>query len=77
MVYCYACLCCRWEGEKEKEVGRDKATGKIRVEVDPKYYRPTEVVSTYLVTCVACLTLHAPLAMVWRKSLYVDTLYLP
>lgn len=32
-----------WEGEKEKEVGRDKATGKIRVEVDPKYYRPTEV----------------------------------
>ncbi len=33
----------RWEGEAENEKGIDKQTGKILVEVDPKYYRPTEV----------------------------------
>jgi len=35
----------RWEGTAEEEKGIEKATGKVRVEVDPKYYRPTEVVS--------------------------------
>ena len=35
----------RWKGTAEEEKGVDKATGKVRVEVDPKYYRPTEVVS--------------------------------
>lgn len=33
----------RWEGENEKEKGIDTKTGNILVEVDPKYYRPTEV----------------------------------
>jgi GDPmannose 4,6-dehydratase len=32
-----------WQGEKEKEVGSCKKTGKIMVKIDPKYYRPTEV----------------------------------
>ncbi|MBN1967950.1 MAG: GDP-mannose 4,6-dehydratase [Candidatus Delongbacteria bacterium] len=32
-----------WEGEEDKEVGKDSKTGKILVAVDPKYYRPTEV----------------------------------
>ena len=32
-----------WEGEKEKEVGRDRATGKPLITIDPIYYRPTEV----------------------------------
>eukprot|EP00732_Lithocolla_globosa_P005232 Lithocolla_globosa_v1_NODE_5280_length_1269_cov_11.476112.p1 type:complete len:362 gc:universal NODE_5280_length_1269_cov_11.476112:1203-118(-) len=32
-----------WEGEKEDEVGKDKKTGAVRVRVDPRYYRPTEV----------------------------------
>lgn len=32
-----------WEGSAEAEVGKDKKTGKIRVRVDPKYYRPAEV----------------------------------
>jgi GDPmannose 4,6-dehydratase len=32
-----------WEGEKEKEVGRDRATGSILIKIDPIYYRPTEV----------------------------------
>jgi GDPmannose 4,6-dehydratase len=32
-----------WEGEDEAEKGYDTATGRCVVEVDPQYYRPTEV----------------------------------
>ncbi|MDD9908814.1 MAG: GDP-mannose 4,6-dehydratase [Ahrensia sp.] len=32
-----------WSGEKENEIGRDASDGAIRVQVDPNYYRPTEV----------------------------------
>ncbi|XP_049776901.1 GDP-mannose 4,6 dehydratase isoform X1 [Schistocerca cancellata] len=32
-----------WEGKGENEVGREKDTGVIRVKVNPKYFRPTEV----------------------------------
>lgn len=32
-----------WCGEGVDEKGTDKATGKVLVEVDPKYFRPTEV----------------------------------
>ena len=32
-----------WEGKDEKEKGVDKKTGKVLVEVDPGYFRPTEV----------------------------------
>ncbi len=33
----------RWQGSAEEEIGIDAATGTVRVRVDPKYYRPTEV----------------------------------
>ena len=33
----------KWQGEGLEEKGIDRATGKILVEVDPKYFRPTEV----------------------------------
>lgn len=33
----------RWEGEGVEERGIDIATGRVLVEVDPKYFRPTEV----------------------------------
>lgn len=33
----------RWEGEGMNEKGIDIATGKVLVEVDPKYFRPAEV----------------------------------
>ena len=33
----------KWIGENEKEYGINKKTGKVIVEVDPRYYRPTEV----------------------------------
>jgi GDPmannose 4,6-dehydratase len=32
-----------WEGEGVNEKGVDQSTGKVLVEVDPKYFRPTEV----------------------------------
>lgn len=32
-----------WEGEGVNEIGRDKDSGKILVEVDPMFYRPAEV----------------------------------
>lgn len=33
----------RWEGEGVDEKGYDAKTGEVLVEVDPKYFRPTEV----------------------------------
>ncbi len=33
----------RWEGEGIKEKGSDENTGKVLIEVDPRYFRPTEV----------------------------------
>ena len=32
-----------WEGHGDCEVGKEKGTNVIRVKVNPKYYRPTEV----------------------------------
>jgi len=32
-----------WKGEEEKQVGMTKKDGKTIIEVDPRYYRPTEV----------------------------------
>lgn len=33
----------RWEGKGQEEKGIDVATGKVLIEIDPKYYRPAEV----------------------------------
>lgn len=33
-----------WEGKGVNEVGREKGCGTVRVKINPKYYRPTEVV---------------------------------
>jgi GDPmannose 4,6-dehydratase len=32
-----------WSGEGREEKGRDRASGRILVEIDPRYFRPTEV----------------------------------
>lgn len=32
-----------WKGSGDSEKGKDAKTGKVIIEVDPKYYRPTEV----------------------------------
>ena len=34
-----------WHGEGEEETGIDAASGQVRVRVDPRYFRPTEVES--------------------------------
>jgi len=41
----FACLNMNivWSGEAENEIGTDKASGKVVVKIDKKYYRPTEV----------------------------------
>ncbi|XP_077293126.1 GDP-mannose 4,6 dehydratase [Arctopsyche grandis] len=33
----------KWEGKGDDEVGRDSETGQIRIKINKKYYRPTEV----------------------------------
>jgi GDPmannose 4,6-dehydratase len=33
----------RWEGEGINEIGKEKGTGTVRITVNPKYFRPTEV----------------------------------
>jgi len=37
-------LLCRWQGSGVDEVGIEEGTDKVRIQVDPRYYRPTEVV---------------------------------
>jgi GDPmannose 4,6-dehydratase len=32
-----------WKGKGSKEVGIDASTGRVLIEIDPRYYRPTEV----------------------------------
>ena len=32
-----------WQGQAEREVGRDARTGQVRVRVNPRFYRPCEV----------------------------------
>ena len=32
-----------WEGQGIDETGNDSASGRVRVKVDPRYFRPTEV----------------------------------
>ena len=32
-----------WQGQAENEVGIDKHNGKIRVKINPQFYRPTEI----------------------------------
>jgi GDPmannose 4,6-dehydratase len=38
-----ACIEVQWEGSGDAERGIDRATGNVVVEVDPRYFRPTEV----------------------------------
>lgn len=45
----------RWDGEGVNEVGKDKNTGEVRVKVNPKFYRPTEVVRVTSL-CSVCHT---------------------
>jgi GDPmannose 4,6-dehydratase len=33
----------QWSGTGDKEVGKDKNTGVVRVKINPEFYRPAEV----------------------------------
>lgn len=43
LAFSYLGIELRWEGEGVDEKGIDTVTGKVLVEVDPKYFRPSEV----------------------------------
>lgn len=43
LAFHYAGIELRWEGEGVDEKGIDEATGRVLVEVDPRFFRPTEV----------------------------------
>ena len=43
LAFHYAGIELEWQGEGIDEKGIDKATGRVLVEVDPKYFRPAEV----------------------------------
>ena len=43
LAFAEAGIALRWEGEGIHEKGIDNATGRVLVEVDPKYFRPAEV----------------------------------
>ncbi len=43
LAFQYAGIELTWEGAGVDEKGIDKATGKILIEVDPKFFRPTDV----------------------------------
>lgn len=39
----------KWEGKDEDEIGIEVETGIVRVKINKKYYRPTEVVSVIFI----------------------------
>lgn len=43
LAFHYAGIELEWQGESIDEKGIDKATGKVLVEVDPRFFRPSEV----------------------------------
>ncbi|MCQ5363553.1 GDP-mannose 4,6-dehydratase [Anoxybacillus salavatliensis] len=43
LAFKYAGIDIEWQGEGLNEKGIDKATGRVLIEVDPKYFRPAEV----------------------------------
>ena len=47
LAFRYAGIELRWEGEGEHERGIDVQTGKVRVQVSPDFYRPTDVVNLW------------------------------
>lgn len=43
MAFSQAGIALQWSGRGTEEVAKDPKTGKVRVEVDPRYFRPAEV----------------------------------
>lgn len=47
LAFHYAGIELEWQGKDMEEKGIDKATGKVLVEVNPEFYRPTDVVNLW------------------------------
>lgn len=60
-----------WVGHGLDEVGREKATGYVRVTVNTKYFRPTEVVSFFLPSSSFCITIENVLNLMQQQCLFV------
>ena len=43
LAFRYAGITLRWEGSEAEEKGIDEKTGRVLVEVEPRFYRPTDV----------------------------------
>jgi GDPmannose 4,6-dehydratase len=43
MAFQAADIALNWQGENEKEIAKDTATGDLMVRINPKFYRPAEV----------------------------------
>jgi len=43
LAFSHAGQTIKWEGEGLDEVGKDADTGKVLIQIDPRYFRPTEV----------------------------------
>ena len=43
LAFARAGITLKWEGEGENERGLDAANDRVLIEVDPRYFRPTEV----------------------------------
>jgi len=55
-----------WEGSGVNEVGKDKATGVVRIRINPKYYRPTEVVRVSVTYYINLLSVPLVCHSVWH-----------
>lgn len=49
----------KWEGEGVNEIGQDAQTGQVLIKVNPKYFRPTEVVGVQFCIIIISVSLHA------------------
>ena len=57
-----------WRGKGVKETGVDAATGTVRVQIDPRYFRPTEV------DCLIGDASKAERILGWRATIGFDEL---
>ena len=68
----------RWEGKGDQEVGKNKATGHVLVQVNPKFYRPTEVVCKVdlivIVYNVTSTGIYRLVGLYWQKPYSRSTL---
>lgn len=59
-----------WSGSGEQEVGKEKGTDIVRIKVNPKYYRPAEVVRKNTGTSIL-------VKLFWKDCIFVRSGYIP